>query len=227
MTSIELLKQDLDAELKLGTKMVVNWDMYIEMHKQEIIDARNDMQKSCIELANKINPHLFEFNKKDGEQYYTSTYGSKGSDETLKENHIVDTNEMVEVHPLEILRNKIKCEISELEPLSKYSAGYKQAFIDVENMIMDMLAQLPKQEISVKKQVIEILNNIDYHYDLKGDADWLMNEIINRLDNIKEQNLPQQEISDEEIYNEAKNHHNYYEWSAGAKWYREQLKQRQ
>jgi len=39
MTSIELLKQDLDAELKLGTKMVVNWDMYIEMHKQEIIDA--------------------------------------------------------------------------------------------------------------------------------------------------------------------------------------------
>jgi hypothetical protein len=39
--------------------------------------------------------------------------------------------------------------------------------------------------------------------------------------------LPQQEISDEEIEKEAKNHHNYYEWSAGAKWYREQLKQRQ
>ena len=37
----------------------------------------------------------------------------------------------------------------------------------------------------------------------------------------------QQEISDEEINKEAKNHHNYYEWSAGAKWYREQLKQRQ
>ena len=39
--------------------------------------------------------------------------------------------------------------------------------------------------------------------------------------------LPQQEISDEEIEKEAKNHHNYYEWSVGAKWYREQLKQRQ
>jgi hypothetical protein len=39
MTSIELLKQDLDAELKLGTKMVVNWDMYIEMHNQEIVTA--------------------------------------------------------------------------------------------------------------------------------------------------------------------------------------------
>jgi len=36
----------------------------------------------------------------------------------------------------------------------------------------------------------------------------------------------QQEISDEEIEKEAKNHHNYYEWSAGAKWYREQLKSR-
>jgi hypothetical protein len=34
-----------------------------------------------------------------------------------------------------------------------------------------------------------------------------------------------QTISDEEIEKEAKNHHNYYEWSAGAKWYREQLKQ--
>ena len=34
------------------------------------------------------------------------------------------------------------------------------------------------------------------------------------------------EISDEEIEKEAKNHHNYYEWSAGAKWYREQLKQK-
>ena len=40
----------------------------------------------------------------------------------------------------------------------------------------------------------------------------------------KETQLPKQEISDEEIEKEAKNHHNYYEWSAGAKWYREQLK---
>jgi hypothetical protein len=39
--------------------------------------------------------------------------------------------------------------------------------------------------------------------------------------------IMQQEISDEEIEKEAKNHHNYYEWSAGAKWYREQLKLKQ
>ena len=48
-----------------------------EMEKQQIIDARNDMQKSCIELANKINPHLFEFDKKDGEQYYNQTFKNK------------------------------------------------------------------------------------------------------------------------------------------------------
>lgn len=35
-----------------------------------------------------------------------------------------------------------------------------------------------------QSQVTEMLDNIDYHYDLKGDADWLMNEIRNRLDNI-------------------------------------------
>ena len=50
------------------------------------------------------------------------------------------------------------------------------------------------KQILTKKQVIEILNDIDYHYDLKGDADWLMNEIINRLDNIKDTpELPKQE----------------------------------
>ena len=39
MTAVELLRQDLDAEIKLGTKMVVNWDMYLELEKQQIIDA--------------------------------------------------------------------------------------------------------------------------------------------------------------------------------------------
>jgi hypothetical protein len=52
------------------------------------------------------------------------------------------------------------------------------------------------------------------------DRKWLIDAMVDFA-----QQLPQQEISDEEIYNEAKNHHNYYEWSAGAKWYREQLKQ--
>jgi hypothetical protein len=105
-----------------------------EMHEQELIDARNDMQKSCIELANKINPHLFEFNKKDGEQYYTSTYGSKGSDETLKENHIVDTNEMVEISDEEIEKR-----VKEVGAMGEY---YKIGYRDAIKWYREQLKQL-------------------------------------------------------------------------------------
>ena len=36
-TAIQLLKESIDYEMKLGTKMVVNWDMYIEMEKKQRI----------------------------------------------------------------------------------------------------------------------------------------------------------------------------------------------
>ena len=45
----------------------------------------------------------------------------------------------LELHELEVLRNKIKREIGERETQSKFGSGYKQALIDVEGMIMDML----------------------------------------------------------------------------------------
>jgi len=72
MTSIELLKQDLDAELKLGTKMVVNWDMYIEMHKQEIIQAFREGLKSPYHSDHTWTPQG-EITTKS-EQYYFETY---------------------------------------------------------------------------------------------------------------------------------------------------------
>jgi hypothetical protein len=110
MTSIELLKQDLDAELKLGTKMVVNWDMYIEMHKQEIIDAIEDGR--------------YEF----GYEYYNDTFVSKGSD-ALKDYHIVDTNEMVDQVP--DVRKMVDDEIKELkitlDKVAHYRMGYNRA----------------------------------------------------------------------------------------------------
>jgi hypothetical protein len=34
-TIVELLKRDLDSEMKSGTKMVVNWDMYLKMEKEQ------------------------------------------------------------------------------------------------------------------------------------------------------------------------------------------------
>jgi len=82
MTSIELLKQDLDAELKLGTKMVVNWDMYIEIHKQEIIDA--------VGVGSQFDrDYLYGYHDK-AEQYYQETFISKGSDD-----HISDISKMI------------------------------------------------------------------------------------------------------------------------------------
>lgn len=34
-TAMQLLKETLDSEIKLGTKMVVNWDMYLQMERQQ------------------------------------------------------------------------------------------------------------------------------------------------------------------------------------------------
>ena len=83
-----------------------------------------------------------------------------------------------------------------------------------------------------KKEVVEMLNDIDYRYELKGDADWLMNEILDRLENMPTSS--QTEISDEEMWEKANEmgkktnscivtQYFYY----GAKWYREQLKKKQ
>lgn len=38
-TAIQLLRESIDSEIKLGTKMVVNWDMYLEMEREQIITA--------------------------------------------------------------------------------------------------------------------------------------------------------------------------------------------
>ena len=72
---------------------------------------------------------------------------------------------------------------------------YQETFVGSDDHISDISKNVDvSKQILTKKQVIEILNDIDYHYDLKGDADWLMNEIINRLDNIKDTpELPKQE----------------------------------
>jgi hypothetical protein len=60
-TAIQLLKESIDYEMKLGTKMVVNWDWYLEMEKEQIIDAYNYGQQ--------IPP--FEY----ADKYYNETYG--------------------------------------------------------------------------------------------------------------------------------------------------------
>jgi len=34
-TAIQLLRESIDSEIKLGAKMVVNWDMYLAMEKKQ------------------------------------------------------------------------------------------------------------------------------------------------------------------------------------------------
>ena len=65
---------------------------------------------------------------------------------------------------LEVLRNKIKNEIGKPRMSSSYYGGYKQALIEVENMIMDMLSQLPQQEISDEEIEKGAMETMDYVY---------------------------------------------------------------
>ena len=58
-----------------------------EMERFQLIDA----QSYAISNADMTNNRGYF----DCDKWYDETYGSKGSDETLKENHIVDSNEMV------------------------------------------------------------------------------------------------------------------------------------
>lgn len=53
------LIEDINAEIKLGTKMCVNWDMYLEKEKQHIIEAVAHGNTEC-----KVN----------AEEYYNETF---------------------------------------------------------------------------------------------------------------------------------------------------------
>ena len=154
MTSIELLKQDLDAELKLGTKMIVNWDMYIEMHKQEM----KEMYLKGIEN-------------------YDPTF--KRKDDTLKDYHIVDTNEMVELPKL----------LDEMgEPDDDFQHSYKVGFEEGYNKA--------KETLYTEEQIIEIvkytisewasLNEQREHDHDKLVKTWLSIEFKNFIQSLKQ-----------------------------------------
>ena len=51
---------------------------------------------------------------------------------------------------LELLRDKIKSEIAKPRMSSSYYGGYKQALIEVENIIMDMLASTQQETYGSK-----------------------------------------------------------------------------
>jgi hypothetical protein len=69
-TAIQLLKESVDYEMKLGTKMVVNWDMYIEMEKDQIEDAYDSGQVLGFYLGS-INENETD---QTGEIFYQEKY---------------------------------------------------------------------------------------------------------------------------------------------------------
>ena len=47
-TVVTLLMEELDTEMKMGTKMVVNWDRYLEMEKEQLENARPQIISNCV-----------------------------------------------------------------------------------------------------------------------------------------------------------------------------------
>lgn len=92
MTSIEWLISQLQI---IGDKAFNREITLGEYHikKNELIEQSKEMHKQ--EIINAIEDGRYEF----GYEYYNDTFVSKGSDETLKDYHIVDTNEMVDQVP--------------------------------------------------------------------------------------------------------------------------------
>jgi hypothetical protein len=80
-TAIELLKQDIDSEIKLGTKLVVNWDMYLEIEKKQMFGFTNEYHV--------IGEGTEKFFKEEFQKYYNETYGEN-------HNQVPDTRKMVD-----------------------------------------------------------------------------------------------------------------------------------
>ena len=70
-TAIQLLRENIDSKMKLGTKMVVNWDMYLAMEKEQIIEAY------LTPLSNEYWFQKDEILNQESKKYYNETYGGE------------------------------------------------------------------------------------------------------------------------------------------------------
>ena len=75
-TAVQLLKESIDRELKLGTKMVVNWDMYLAMEKEQMeqADINGYDRKQYQHDTQYGGAEYWDVEPKDFEQYYNETY---------------------------------------------------------------------------------------------------------------------------------------------------------
>jgi len=118
MTSIEWMIDELIKKHtgKVGNEYIEIFEKAKEMHKQEIVKSFDEGQEYEYQY------HINNAPKFDSETYYQETFVSKGSDDTLKDYHIVEANEMIELpkHDVDKLVNEDVpklgyCEISDEE----------------------------------------------------------------------------------------------------------------
>jgi disulfide oxidoreductase YuzD len=220
MTSIEWLIQELYTEMNMcgyGRVLDEIFEEAKEMHKQEIIEAIEDGR--------------YEF----GYEYYNDTFVSKGSD-TLKDYHIVDTNEMIKRGTLKKRMDKdawfivfqsnayneddmaydlLKSQEIDIDMYDVYKDGDEVTFEVVDKKWAKITPFLYPFETKSSQQEIS---------DEETKLHWKTSLVIHTP-----------EISDEEIEDASLNIEHYnldmivierIMWRKGAKWYREQLKQK-
>jgi hypothetical protein len=69
-TAVELLMESIDSEMKSGTKMVVNWDIYLAMEKEQTMQFAEDF----IDWSTDIDPSIYDSFKEAINDYYNKTY---------------------------------------------------------------------------------------------------------------------------------------------------------
>jgi hypothetical protein len=148
MTSIEWLMKELYTEMNLsGNGRVLDEILKEakEMHKQEIINFANNYSDNCIYCSG-------EFAKeKSAEEYYQETFVSKGSDETLKDYHIVNTNEMIDqvIDVRKMKRSAVTFLIEQIEGRGYFSNEFPLKRKTIEHII--------KRALEIEQEIQETL----------------------------------------------------------------------
>ena len=194
-------KETTELREQMLQDLLVDTEKYLEMEKQQ----HGKTWDSAIEQGEKRAWNISRLYT-DFDDYFIETYGSKGSDETLKENHIVDTNEMVS---------------------SQTERMYTKEELEWQDKVMDAILTKLNQFINVKEVPNVASPFLEGYEQINQD-----NPITRGSTALVRVTSSQTEISDEEIEKRVKEvgaMGEYYKmgYRDAIKWYREQLKKKQ
>ena len=74
-TAVEWLINYMTENFHLTDESLTSFQKTKEMEKEQLIDARNDMQKKAIMLSSSIVQGIFIFDDKEAQKYYEQIYG--------------------------------------------------------------------------------------------------------------------------------------------------------